>query len=181
MTVHPEGLPQQPYSVFGCWADQERYAAFYLAPSPRAAEDMAQMAARDAGGTLLVARVVSGQADPADTYTAFVDPGDTRNADVPGLIPDVPDFTAGDPEWTVFGIAVPEGTSPEDPAIGRTGERYGDVVNATSAGAAEDVARSRIADKGGELWVCSVLAGRVLAVDSYALFVDPDVKRSLAS
>jgi hypothetical protein len=26
------------------------------------------------------------------------------------------------------------------------------------------------------LWVCAVLAGQVTAVDSYAVFVDPDVR-----
>lgn len=176
MITHPEGLPQQPFSVIGCWGDGERYAAVYSAPSARGAEDIAQMDARDKGGTLWVARVVAGQAEPADNYTAYIDPADSRNADVDGLEEDVPDFAAGDPEWTVIGLAVPKGTPLGDPHIGVTGERYADVVNATSAGAAEDVARSRLADKGGDLWVCTVLPGRVRAVDSYATFADPDAK-----
>ena len=37
------------------------------------------------------------------------------------------------------------------------------------------MARSRLADKGGELWACAVLAGAVRAVDTYASFADPDV------
>jgi hypothetical protein len=163
------------YSVYGCWAEtRERFAEVYQATSPRAAEHLAQMDAQEKGGTLWVCRVVPGEVAPADTYTAFVDPDDPRNDEIDGLTPDVPDIADGDPEWTVFGIAVPKGTP--DSAAGRTGERYGDVLNATSAGAAEDVARARLADQDGELWVCTVIPGRVAAVDTYAPFVDPDVK-----
>lgn len=165
----------QAFSVYGCWAEtRERFAEVYDATSARTAEDMAQMDAQEKCGTLWVCRVVAGKVVPADTYTAFTDPQDPRNADADGLTPDIPDFTAGDPEWTVFGIAVPEGTS--DAAVPYTGERYGDIVSATSAGAAEDVARDRIADKSGQLRVCTVLAGRVPAADSYAWFVGPDVR-----
>ena len=167
----------QPFSVYGYWAGtRERFAGAYEALSARAAEDMAQAEAdaREKGGTLLVCRVVAGRIEPADTYTAFVDPRDPRNAEAEGLVPDVPDIAAGDPEWTVFGLAVPRGMRDRD--AGRRGERYGDLVSATSAGAAEDVARSRIADKGGELLVCTVLAGRVTAADNYATFADPDVR-----
>lgn len=164
-----------PFSVYGCWAlTRERYAEVYRATSPRAAEDMAQMDAADKGGTLWVCRVVPGEVAPVDLYTAFVDPADPRNADYDGLVPDVADIPDGDPEWTVFGIAVPPGT-PDGP-VGWTGERYGDVISATSAGAAEDVARDRLKDMGGELWVCTVLPGRVAAADTYATFVDPDAQ-----
>ena len=165
----------QPFSVYGCWQEtRERFAEVYRATGPRAAEDLAQLDAADKGGTLWVCRVIPGEIAPADRYTAFVDPEDERNRDVDGLEPDVPDLAAGDPEWTVFGIAVPRGCPAHK--VGRAGERYGDVLSATSAGAAEDVARSRLADKGGVLWVCTVLAGRVAAADTYASFVDPDVK-----
>ena len=163
----------QPYSVYGCWDDRERFAEVYTATSPRAAEDMAQMGAREKGSTLWVCRVVSGQVPTADRYTAFIDPDDDRNLDAEGLELDTPSLE-GDPEWTVFGIAVPRGT-PDD-EVWRTGERYGDIIAATSAGAAEDVARSRLADKGGELWVCAALAGAVAACDTYAAFVDPGVR-----
>jgi hypothetical protein len=163
----------QPFSVYGCWDTRERFAEVYRATSPRAAEDMAQMDAREKGGTLWVCRVVAGEVATADGYTAFVDPADDRNLDAEGLAPDMPSLE-GDPEWTVFGIAVPRGT-PDD-LVRRTGERYGDILAATSAGAAEDVARSRLADKGGDLWVCAVLAGQVAAVDTYAAFTDPDVR-----
>lgn len=167
-------MMMQPYSVYGCWDDRERFAEVYQATSPRAAEDMAQMDAREKGGTLWVARVVAGEVAPADRYTAFVDPLDDRNQDAEGLEPDMPELLGADPDWTVFGIAVPRGT-PDD-EVWRTGERYGDIIAATSAGAAEDVARSRLADKGGELWVCTVLAGAVPAADAYASFADPDVR-----
>jgi len=169
----------QPYSVYGCWAETcERFAEVYQATSPRAAEDQAQADAEEKGGTLWVCRVVLGEIAPADGYTAFVDPDDPRNLDAEGLIPDMPALE-GDPDWTVFGIAVPRGTP--DGLVWRTGERYGDVLAATSAGAAEDVARSRLADKDGDLWVCTVLAGQVAAADTYAVFVDPDVRAEPAS
>lgn len=163
----------QPFSVYGCWDDRERFAGVYHATSARAAEDQAQAGAGEAGGTLWVCRVVAGEVATADGYTAFVDPDDERNAGAEGLEPDMPALE-GDPDWTVFGIAVPRGTP--DNVVWRTGERYGDQLAATSAGAAEDVARSRITDQGGDLLVCAVLAGQVTAADTYAAFVDPDVR-----
>jgi hypothetical protein len=163
----------ETWTVYGFWAEtRERFGEFYRATSARAAEDMAQMTALEKGGTLLVCRVVAGEVPSADRYTAFVDPQDPRNEECDDLEPDVPDVTAGDPEWTVFGIAVPAGGRPVPV---ERGERYGDVVNAASPLAAEDVARSRLADRDGELLVCAVLAGRVAAVDTYATFADPDV------
>lgn len=163
------------YSVAGAWAEtRERFLQVYDAMSPRGAEDLAQLEAHEKGGTLWVCRVLPGEVKAADLYTAFIDPNDPRNDERDDLVPDMPDLLAGDPEWTVFGIAVPRKIHDRD--VPRHGERYGDVENATSAGAAEDVARSRLADKGGELWVCCVLPGRVAAVDTYASFIDPDVK-----
>lgn len=171
----PEGLPLQPYSVFGCWAQtRQRFAALYNTVTARAAENQAQMEAMPSGGTLWICRVVAGEQDPADRYTAFVDRNDPRNADADGIEPDMPDYAAGDPWWTVFGIAVPPGKTGSE--VLYTGERYGDYVAATSAGAAEDVAIDRLAEKGGELWVCTVLPGRVIAADTYATHVDPDVR-----
>lgn len=161
------------FSVYGCWNDRERFAEVYEAASPRAAEDQAQGLAREEGGTLWVARVVAGEVAPADGYTAFTDPDDDRNLDAEGLEPDMPNLE-GATDWTVFGLAVPRGTADGD--IWRTAERYGDIIAATSPRAAEDVARARLADKGGDLWVCTVLAGAVRAVDSYATFADPDVR-----
>lgn len=170
---HPDLLTRQPYTVIGCWAQtRERYASTYGALTARSAETLAQIDAAEKGGTLWVCRIVPGEVEIADTYTAFVDPDDPRNADAEGLEADLPGF--GDPDWTVFGIAVPPGTPDRD--VARIGERYGDTVAAISAGAAEDVARDRLKDQGGVLMVCAVLEGKILAADTYASFVDPDVK-----
>jgi hypothetical protein len=167
--------PMQQFSVAGAWREtRERFLQVYNAATPRGAEDLAQLEAHEKGGTLWVCRVVPGDVKAADLYTAFIDPNDPRNDGRDDLVPDTPDLVAGDPEWTVYGIALPPGIRAGD--VPRLGERYGDVLNATSAGAAEDVARARLADKGGELWVCCVLPGRVAAVDTYASFVDPEVK-----
>jgi hypothetical protein len=165
-----------PYSIYGCWLETtERFADVYQAESPRSAESLAQLDASDRGGTLLVARVVPGEVPAVDRYTLFVDPEDARNQDAEGIEPDVPDLLRGlDPDWTVFGIALPVEAGHAD--IRRLGERYGDWINASSAKAAEDVARSRLADKGGCLWVCAVLEGSVRAADTYATFVEPDIK-----
>lgn len=164
------------YGLYGAWAETgERFADSFDATSSRSAEDLAQMTAREKGGTLLVCRLVAPPVVPADTYTAFVDPNDIRNADRDDLEADMP-CLEGDPEWTVFGIAASKGTIWGDHHLPLKGERYGDVVNATSAGAAEDVARARMADNGGVLFVCTVLPGRVPACDTYASFVNPDVQ-----
>ena len=164
------------FSVAGAWQrTAERWLQTYQAATARTAEGLAQLQAADENDVLLVCRVLPGDVKAADRYTAFVDPDDPRNGDRTDLEPDVPCLD-GDPEWTVFGIAAPRGTVLGDPGLPRIGERYGDVINATSAGAAEDVARSRLADKDGALFVCCVLAGRVAAADTYATFVDPDVR-----
>jgi hypothetical protein len=163
------------FSVYGCWPDtRERFAEVYDADSARAAEDTAQSFARAQGAVLWVARVIEGAVPTADGYTAYVDPDDPRNLDRDDLMPDMPELLGADPEWTVFGIAAPLGTP--DPAMGWTGERYGDVVPASSPGAAEDVARSRVADNGGVLLTCAVLAGRHAGADAYATFTDPDIR-----
>lgn len=168
----------EPYSVYGCWREtRERFAGSYQATSPRAAENVAQRNARNKAGTLWVCRVVAGLHAPASRSTAFVDPDDDRNLYAEGLEPDMPSLE-GDPEWTVFGIAVPAGTA--DDEVWRTGERYGDVIAATGPRAAEDVACDRLADRGGVLWACVTLTGAVTAADSYAVFVDPDVRDEAA-
>jgi hypothetical protein len=163
----------QPYTVIGFWLQtRERFADFYDATTPRLAEGLAQLHARDVNGTLLVAHVVDGHVQTADRYTLYLDPADERNLDAEGLEMDFPG--TGDPDWTVLGIAVTPGTPDSD--IWRRGERYGDIIAATSPGAAEDVARDRLREKGGELLVCAVLAGRVQPADNYATFADPDVQ-----
>lgn len=171
-------MPELPYwSVYGYWARTgERCGDWYQAATARGAEDLAQMDALGKGEKLVICHVVAGQVESADRYTFYVDPQDPRNDGDPDIIPDVADLTAGDPEWTVLGIAVPAGwVSLDDPRVTAHGERYGDVVNATSPLAAEDVAGDRLKDKGAQLWVCAVLAGSVPVADTYATFADPDI------
>lgn len=172
-----------PFTVFGYWGETaERWCQTYQVTGARQAEDLAQLDAADAFGTLRVCRVAAGDLWPADKYTAYVDPADPRNTWRDGLEMDTPDYTRGtDPDWTVFGLAVPEGTDPRDPRVARQGERYGDIVAAASPGAAEDVARDRLRDRHGTLLVCTVLPGRVTPADTYATFCDPDIRASLWS
>lgn len=171
-------LSLRPFTVFGYWVQtSERWCDTFQAAGPRNAEDQAQMGAADLGGTLRVCRVAEGDLAAADKYTAYLDPADPRNEGRDDLEPDMPDSTLGlDPYWTVFGLAVPEGCLPGSPEILLRGERYGDVVSAPSAGAAEDVARDRLHDRHGNLLVCAVVPGRVVAADAYATFADPDVR-----
>lgn len=174
-------MPVPAWSVYGCWPDtRERFAEVFYADSARAAEDQAQVLAREQGWrSLWVCRVVAGEVPAADGYTAYLDPEDPRNLDRDDLVPDMPELLGADPDWTVLGIALPASAPMAaftDRGMSCTGERYGDVVPASSPGAAEDVARSRVADKGGQLLVCAVLAGRHAGADTYAAFVGPDVR-----
>lgn len=169
-----------PQTVFGYWAETgERWYDTYRSATARGAEDQAQLHASETGGTLRVCAVAEGDLYAADTYTAYLDTADPRNLDREDLEADTPDFTRGtDPYWTVFGLAVPEGCRPGDDRVATAGERYGDVVSASSAGAAEDVARNRLHDRHGDLLVCAVLPGRVSRADTYATFCDPDVRKA---
>jgi hypothetical protein len=56
-----------------------------------------------------------------------------------------------------------------------TKERYMEHVPAASARQAEDLAQMTARDKGGELWVCGVFEGKLIAADTYATWVDPDM------
>jgi hypothetical protein len=58
-------------------------------------------------------------------------------------------------------------------------ERYGEVYEATSARAAEDLARMAVIEAGARFHVAGVLEGKVLAVDAYTKYVDPrDVRNA---
>lgn len=170
----------EPFTVFGYWAEtSERWCDTYRAATARGAEDQAQLHASEVGGTLRVCRVVAGDLWPVDKYTAYLDVNDIRNMERDNLVADMPDFTRGtDPDYTVLGLAVPEGLKPGDPAILTHGERYGDIVAISSPLAAEDVARDRLRSNqpGSDLLVCTVLAGRYTGADAYAVFCGPDVK-----
>lgn len=163
------------FTVFGCWpTTKERFAWVFTAPDARTAERLMKEKAATEGGQFWVAGIVAGAVEVVDLYTAYVDVDDPANQDIGDLELDV----AGDLRtFTVLGIA-------RDPSDRRAyeeviGERYADTVPATSPGAAEDVARGRLADKGGELWVCAVIEGEVRRADVYATFVDPD-RRAVA-
>lgn len=65
--------------------------------------------------------------------------------------------------WTVVGC-FPE-----------TKERYAEHVAAMSPRQAEDLAQMTAGEKGGVLWVCAVFEGKLVASDTYAQFIDPDM------
>jgi hypothetical protein len=63
------------FTVVGVWPEtRERYVEHVTAVSPRQAEDLAQLTARDKGGGLWVCGVFEGQLTALDTYATFVDP-----------------------------------------------------------------------------------------------------------
>lgn len=59
------------------------------------------------------------------------------------------------------------------------GERWGEVYQATSARAAEDLAQMYAAEQGATLRVAGVFEGVLPSVDRYTLFVDPRDVRNL--
>jgi hypothetical protein len=69
------------YTIIGVWPEtQERYAEHVRAASPRQAEDLAQMTAREKGGVLWVCGVFEGAHQSVDTYATFIDPDRTTEA-----------------------------------------------------------------------------------------------------
>lgn len=60
-----------------------------------------------------------------------------------------------------------------------SGERWGEVFQATSARAAEDLAQIYAADQGAVLRVAGVFEGIVASADRYTLYVDPRDVRNL--
>lgn len=60
-----------------------------------------------------------------------------------------------------------------------SGERWGEVFQATSARAAEDLAQMYAQDQGAVLRVAGVFEGVIASVDRYALYVDPRDVRNL--
>lgn len=58
-------------------------------------------------------------------------------------------------------------------------ERWGEVFQATSARAAEDLAQMYAQEQGAVLRVAGVFEGTVVSVDRYALYVDPQDVRNL--
>lgn len=73
---------QSFWTVCGVWPEtKERYAEHVSAQSPRQAEDLAQMTAREKGGVLWVCGVYEGKLVAADTYAQFIDPDMTTEAE----------------------------------------------------------------------------------------------------
>lgn len=69
------------YTVVGCWPEtRERYTEHVPAASPRQAEDMAQLTAKEKGGVLWVCGVFDGKIEALDTYATFIDPDRTTEA-----------------------------------------------------------------------------------------------------
>lgn len=165
------------FSLFGAWAETaERFADTFDGPDSRAVEASAQQMAAEAGGTLWVCRVFQGFHRPVDRYTKFIDPRDDRNLDDDEIELDVQDFLRDNPDWLVLGFALPKGMPLGHPEFGWTAERYAESVYAPSPLAAEDAARDRLAEKGADLLVCSVLPGSPAAADTYAHFADPSIR-----
>jgi hypothetical protein len=77
VALSPEDLASlQPwFTVVGVWADsKERYLERVPAQTPRQAEELVQMTAREKGGELWICAVFEGQLEAVDTYATFVDP-----------------------------------------------------------------------------------------------------------
>jgi hypothetical protein len=65
------------WSVVGVWPEtKERYMEHVPASSPRQAEDLAQMSAKDKDGVLWVCGVFEGKLTASDTYATFADDPD---------------------------------------------------------------------------------------------------------
>lgn len=72
----------QVWTVVGVFPEsKERYVEHVHAPSPRMAEDLAQLSAKERGGVLWICAVFDGQFYASDTYATFVDPDMTTEAE----------------------------------------------------------------------------------------------------
>lgn len=73
---------QSFWTVVGVWPEtMERYVEHVAAMSPRQAEDLTQMTAKEKGGVLWICAVFEGKLTVADTYATFVDPDMTTEAE----------------------------------------------------------------------------------------------------
>jgi hypothetical protein len=163
------------FSVYGYWPHStERWGEVFQATSARAAEDLAQMYARDRGAALRVAGVFEGVIASVDRYTLYVDPRDVRNLDAEGLDPDVPGLR--NETWTVLGLIESLKDRRWNEHTGG-GQRFCDHVLADSPLSAEDVAQDKARGEGGRLLVCAVFDGTRQRADAlYAKFANPDVR-----
>lgn len=162
------------FSVYGWWPhSQERWGDVLQATSARAAEDLAQMYAREQGAVLRVAGVFEGVPPSVDRYTLYVDPRDVRNLDAEDVEPDVSELEAA--TWTVLGLIEDQHDRRWNERTG--GQRFCDQILADSPLSAEDAAADKARGEGGRLLVCAVFGGARQRADAlYAKFADPDVR-----
>jgi hypothetical protein len=161
------------YTTYGYWADtSERYGQTFVAASARHAEELMQEQAENEGGIFRAAGTLLGEHRAADTYTAFVDPDDARNTERGDLEPAFEEL--GLTGYTVLGVVVSTRRLDHGWNERTGGERWLSHELATSPRYAEDIARSKVAERGHfELRVCAVLAGTKNRCESL-VFSDPD-------
>lgn len=160
-------MPQ--YTVCGYWADtEEREVEVVTADNVYKAEWRILARADQQGGDFRPAGTLLGQFAKADTYSAFVDPEDLRNLER-GLAPAV-DGPAVE-EWTVLGVILAKDRHHRHWNAETGGQRWLSHEMATSALAAEDVARSK--NTAGNLVVCAVFAGALNRCENFP-FSNPD-------
>jgi len=76
---------------------------------------------------------------------------------------------AGGKWWTVIGVWA-------NPIDMNRSERFSFFVQADDPHGAEDLAQWEANRREGTLWVAAVVEGKVLTHDTYATFVDPEIK-----
>ena len=82
MTDNPESVEELEDDIRHDWwtvigfghEGWQRWANIYDTVTPRMAEDMAKMEAKEEGWTLAVVAVLPGKHEPADTYATWIDP-----------------------------------------------------------------------------------------------------------
>lgn len=76
--MDPLDVHENTYTVIGFYRENfQRYADKILAATPQMAEQIAQMRARDEGGTLAVCSVLLGDQITCDAYATYVEPSCT--------------------------------------------------------------------------------------------------------
>ncbi|HEX4789970.1 MAG TPA: hypothetical protein VH372_16005 [Actinospica sp.] len=162
----------QPYTVFGYWEDSdERFGEVFEASSAQDAERRMQRRSANEGGGFRAAATLRGRHGAADTYSAFVDPEDSRNLER-GLEPVIAELELT--EYTVLGLTVSTRRRDEDWNARTGGRRVLFHELALSPRIAEDVAAARVRDEGDfRLVVCAVLTGHRERAESFA-FSDID-------
>ena len=163
----------QPYTVFGYWADSdERFGEVFEADSADHAERLMRRRSADEGGGFRTAATLRGRHAAVDTYTAFTDPEDPRNAERE-LEPVIEELEIT--EYTVLGLVLSTRRRDEDWNERTGGQRVLLHEMALSPRIAEDLAAGRVREQDEHmcLVVCAVLQGRKERAESFA-FADVD-------